>query len=214
MRKLLLAAASLAAVGATANAQALEFNVGAFGGFARGETEWDYVPPPDPIPTFDTDGGMLGVNAGVGATFSGFYIGAEADYAWASINGQERCPNPSWACEAEVESLATLRAVFGRQVGPWLFYGTGGVAQGDVHIQTQLSNSTAFGSGPEFGETQSRDGWAAGIGVRRDVGPHLSWRAEYLHVELDEGTSTVDFGLQVQTQTTLDAVRLGVDWNF
>lgn len=212
MRKLLLAAASVAAVTATAaSAQALEFNVGGFGGFARAETEWDYNPPP--VPTIESNGGMFGVNVGVGTTVTSFYIGAEADYAWASINGSEACPNPSWSCKVEVESLATLRLRLGHRMGSWLFYGTGGVAQADVRVVTQDS-ALGFPSGPEFGETQSRDGWAAGLGVERKVGPHLSWRAEYLRVELDDGTSAVDFGQLVETETTLDALRFGVNWTF
>lgn len=209
-KQAMLAALAVGAIGlgAATEAKAGDFHVGVFGGFASGETDWTYLPP-NPIAPIDTEGGMYGINAGVGKTLSsGIYVGAEIDYAAAEINGDNPCPNPAWTCAVEVDSLITLRARLGREAGPWLFYGTIGAAWGDVRVETFQ------GGPPVFGETNTRNGYALGFGVERDISPNLSLRAEYMHYDLGEGTSTVDFGDLVDTQVDFDSVRLGINWNF
>jgi len=209
MKKALLAvAAGAATLGMAANAEAMQWHAGVFGGYAEGEGDWDFVAPPVNLGKFDMDGSMFGANVGVGHTNSAsIYWGVEAEYADVDFSGARPCPNPAFTCGSEIDSVITLRGRIGRDMGPWLVYGAVGAAWGDARSETVLA-------GVAVGEDNMRNGWTAGAGVERDIGTNMALRAEYTYYDFGSGRSTVHAGEVVDVQITAQALRLGLNWRF
>src|SRR4029079_7004231 len=80
--------------------------------------------------------------------------------------------------------FSTLRARFGYVVGPWLFYGTGGLAVGHTNY-SYLQTNAPFG-GPltlTASNSATQAGWTAGGGIEYGFGP-WSVKGEYLYYDL------------------------------
>jgi outer membrane immunogenic protein len=113
---------------------------------------------------------------------SGFAGGVQAGYNW------QRGP---WVfgVEGDIEATAaestfapwkfsnpwfgTLRGRAGYAISNVLFYGTGGLAFGELTGQT-------FG----LSESHTTAGWTAGLGAEVGLAPHWSAKIEYLYVDL------------------------------
>ena len=121
--------------------------------------------------------------------------------------------------------LSTVRARVGYAADHWLFYGTGGVAIGDVKYSNTYRGFSPLGSGFEFESAAvsgTQIGWAAGAGVDYAITPHWVLSAEYLHIELDSlsasglvttgsnRTGTFNFS----TKVTSDIARGGIAYKF
>lgn len=83
-----------------------------------------------------------------------------------------------------IDWFGTVRGRVGVASNTVLFYATGGFAFGGV--QTSYLNAVAApGLGAaNFSNSDTRFGWAAGVGVEWAFAPKWSVRAEYLHVDL------------------------------
>lgn len=75
-----------------------------------------------------------------------------------------------------------MRGRAGYAFDRFLVYGTGGAAFGNVKAKFSLD--------PVSSSTEA--GWAAGAGVEVAVAPHWSAKAEYLFVDLGNGSCTTD----------------------
>ena len=71
--------------------------------------------------------------------------------------------------------------------------------------------------------TETRVGWAAGVGAEYMFTPNWTVKVEYLHAGFDRSSfNTINVGLQpgvIQTinhsvSSTVDIVRAGVNWRF
>jgi opacity protein-like surface antigen len=78
--------------------------------------------------------------------------------------------------------LATARSRAGYAFDRFLVYGTGGAAFGNIQANFSLD--------PVSSATEA--GWTAGAGVEVAVAPHWSAKAEYLFVDLGNGSCTTD----------------------
>ena len=140
-------------------------------------------------PSFDssffTGGGQVGYNYQIGA----IVLGVEADFEAFRVRGSFGPTTYVVATGGATETVSssfstnwlfTGRGRIGFVNGPWLFYGTGGVAVTKYSYQ-------AF-SGDSIGETEfsnlstTKTGYAAGGGVEYAWSPNWMIRAEYLHV--------------------------------
>ena len=86
---------------------------------------------------------------------------------------------------------ATLRPRIGFASTGWLFYGTGGLAVGNINANWGLTdtNSSAFESASK---SETKVGWTLGAGVETMVG-RWSVKAEYLYVDLgNESVTSTD----------------------
>lgn len=92
---------------------------------------------------------------------------------------------------ARIDWFGTVRGKVGYAANNWLFYGTGGVAYG------QVKSSLAFncvGCIPQTlwaGATSSTQvGWAAGAGIEVGLSPNWTAGVEYLHIDLGSISTT------------------------
>ena len=113
---------------------------------------------------------------------SGFAGGAQAGYNW-------QMGNWVFGVEGDIEATAaedtfapwkfsnpwfgTLRGRAGYAISNVLFYGTGGLAFGELTGQT-------FG----LSESHTTAGWTVGLGAEVGLAPHWSAKIEYLYVDL------------------------------
>ena len=112
----------------------------------------------------------------------------------------------------------------------WLFFGTGGVAYADTHVNSSVGTSAADGSGGTpcigfcgAGTTEGvKVGWTAGGGVEYRVSPAISVKAEYLYYDLGSASQAYAdnlgrfAGTTVTTNTKFagNIARIGVNYHF
>ena len=124
----------------------------------------------------------------------------------------------SFVSQARLAWQSTIRGRLGVVNGPWLFYGTGGVAFTRVNW-TDISTWAIFGtptasSSSNVGSTLT--GLAVGAGIEYMCNPNWIARLEYLYE--DFGNVSVPFGLGPQTGTldlrNVNKVRVGISYKF
>lgn len=111
----------------------------------------------------------------------------------------------------------TARGRIGYAANNVLFYGTGGLAWGEVNLtRVQIgTNNPNAPAGTTETASATRTGWTVGAGVEAGVMPNLGVKAEYRHT--DYGTFDVSFPLQNRTWyigTRSDEVLLGINYYF
>jgi outer membrane immunogenic protein len=140
-------------------------------------------------------GGQIGYNWQRG----GLVLGVEADFDFSSVYDKPSAGASassgllkamakaiaSAAAKSELEDFGTVRGRAGYSFGSLLVYGTGGFAYGSVRDRLSVSDVDL---GTTASESVSRDatatGWAAGGGFQYAFTPAVSWKAEYLHLDL------------------------------
>jgi outer membrane immunogenic protein len=177
--------------------------------------------------------------AGVGlnsATGSGFVGGAQLGYNWqqgTSVYGVETdlsgtslktsmngglsalaCTGDAAATSANVDWYGTLRGRAGWVSGPFLVYGTGGLAYGKVDLN---STYTGGGTSTTAQVSSTRAGWVIGAGVEYLLQPNLSLNLGYQYVDLGTVNLSSTTGATTQTASTHAAFHvatLGLSWRF
>jgi outer membrane immunogenic protein len=161
--------------------------------------------------TYNThpSGGLIGAQIGCNQQNGRFVFGVEADWQWTSQRNSvdaayaafANLGNPGFTDAAHTEHVSTSLNSFGTFRGRAGFdfnhvflYGTGGLAVGDVHSNTNVSFGT-FPVAPVYNgavhigsDSQARVGWVAGAGGEYAFAPNWSVKVEYLYVDL--GTQT------------------------
>jgi opacity protein-like surface antigen len=151
-------------------------------------------------------GGQIGYNWEV---VPHLVLGIEGDWDWTHqtdwacgvagtgcINGPS--PNGATSLGQKYKWISTLRARIGWARDSWLLYVTGGPAWAKVDTDLTVNcplgcgnlTNTAFGSA-SFSD--SRHGWAAGVGIEIVLWGNLTAKLEYLH--LDFGNTSQIFGV-------------------
>lgn len=152
---------------------------GVHAGYLWGELDSGGAGTP-PGSSIDLDGGLLGAQAGGLIQRGTFVFGAEIDAAIVNADGRYNyCCNGQEGISADLEWLATLRAVAGLARGPVFVYGTGGFAFAGLDI-----HDYNFSSHRKYDETLT--GWAAGIGGSVRLSEHVSVNGQYLYVDLGD----------------------------
>jgi outer membrane immunogenic protein len=141
---------------------------------------------------------------------AGFAGGVQAGYNWQ--------PSPNWVfgIEGDLQASAaddtfapwkfsnpwfgTVRGRVGYAVNNVLFYGTAGLAFGELTGET-------FG----LSESHTDAGWTAGVGAEFGFAEHWSAKAEYLYVDLSDTRFSIT-GMSNGYQFGL--VRVGVNYRF
>ncbi len=199
---------------------------GAFSGSTWGEQHWftENVGNP-PNDTHDNPkfagylwGGQIGYNVQTGR----WVIGVEGDYGFSNAHGGNACDDNGgifaffFTCEAEVHRLASVTGRLGYTWDRALFYFKGGLAAGEVTVQTTrndgLSVSPSFT--PTNGTTKWSNGWTVGGGMEFALTPQWSAKAEYMYYDLGSANYAIDSGLVADAETRGSAVKLGVNYHF
>ena len=134
-----------------------------------------------------------GVQAGYNVQYGQFVFGGETDLQVTGANdtfAPWKFSNPWWG---------TLRGRAGYAWNSFLFYGTAGLAYGDIE-----------GQRGGLSEDKVQLGWTAGLGTEVALNPKWSAKAEYLYVDLGER----NFSIVGSTGFTSSVFRLGVNYRF
>lgn len=207
MRGFVVGAAALVAAGWTASAEAADLNYGQRAPYTVNQ----------PLNAYSWAGPYLGANLGYEwgsvsnnpAKPSGFVGGVQAGYNF---------QNGPWVfgVEGDIQAagaddtfapwkfsnpwFGTLRGRAGYAFSNVLFYGTAGLAFGELRAQT-------------FGWTESHTtaGWTIGAGAEVGFAPNWSAKLEYLYIDL----STSQFAITgVSNGYSASVVRAGVNYHF
>ena len=207
MKKLVSGAVALAALGWSVSAHAADMNYGARAPYTVNQ----------PLNSYSWAGPYLGVNLGYAwgsvqnnpTKPSGFEGGVQAGYNWQSgpvVFGVEGDLQATGANETFAPWkfsnpwFGTVRGRVGYAFSNIMFFGTGGLAFGELRGET-------FG----LSETHTRAGWTVGAGTEFGLTQNWSAKIEYLYVDLANSNFVVTgasngyrFGL----------IRAGVNYRF
>ena len=185
------------------------------------------------------NGVIGGAQAGYNWQYRNWLFGAEADIQGSGQRGSQTSlfnsvpipatpfagfvfSNIAASSSEKLDWFGTVRGRVGLTQDKWLFYGTGGLAYGQIStsgsaIGTAITNNafvtqctavitpspgvnTAGTCGlAAWNNSQTRVGWTVGAGVEAVIFGNWTWKAEYLHVDLGKftgsfGTSAGCFG--------------------
>jgi outer membrane immunogenic protein len=211
---------------------------------------------PPPPAAFDMSGVLGGLQGGYNWQFNRkWLVGIEADYDWAHIRGTGTSAfvlallPATFQVSQNISSFGTVRGRIGWVALPnLLIYGTGGFAYGRVD-ETEAVNGGgqligfapfpvpvgAFSCGAGvlcFNGASSRNliGWTAGTGLEYALWEHWTVRAEYLYVNLGNGSSVglpaISVGAfnifspppssftSANSQVDFHVIRVGLNWKF
>jgi outer membrane immunogenic protein len=159
----------------------------------------------------DVDGFMGGVLTGFNYQYNSWVFGVVGDIAGGGVKGSRSDAQPMGLAQAnaffgtsqftgpanvaarlEVENnwIATARGRIGFSWydSPFLIYGTGGVAFGDVKMRVTANGTDGNGVSVPFSASESRTlvGYAVGAGTEWMLDRNFSLGAEYLYVDLQK----------------------------
>jgi outer membrane immunogenic protein len=178
------------------------FYVGVHGGYGWGKSSFS-----DPAFTsggYNADGWLFGGLAGVNYQVGQSVFGVEADLNWTDFSGSAAC-GAGGICSTSSDWLGTVRGRLGYAADRFMPYVTGGVAFGDVNA------STSFGSASD-----TRVGWTAGVGAEYALTENMSWKTEYLYVDLGKFDCGAVCGGTTPTDVKFNShiVRTGLNVRF
>jgi outer membrane immunogenic protein len=151
---------------------------------------------------FNTSGFLVGGTVGFNYQWDAFVVGAETDLDYTGISGSTSTCGTS--CQTANDWLGTTRARVGYAADRVLFYGTAGVAYGNV----QANANGVTGSSTEIG-------WTAGAGVEAAFADNWTARIEYLYVDLSDASCGAPCApASVSVSFTQSLIRAGVDFKF
>jgi outer membrane immunogenic protein len=143
-------------------------------------------------------GGQFGYNWQVNS----YLLGIEADL---QVSGQENSTtfngsiitptavNPTAITYSnKLEWFSTLRGRLGFISGPWLMYGSGGLAVGRLNTNGMITPAFAgFTNLPgAWDQSTTKIGWTIGVGVENSITSNWSWKVEYLYLDLGSVTGS------------------------
>jgi len=191
--------------------------IGAFGGATWGSQHW-FTPGLGSVDHPDFAGYLIGGQAGYNVQAGRWVFGVEGDFGSSNATGGKGCSDPGnffFSCDAEVHNLALLTGRVGHTWGRALVYVKGGVAIGEVKVQTSENEGFGFVVPPTFspvnGETKWLTGWTVGGGMEFALTDRWSAKAEYIHYDLGKESFAIDSGLTADASTRGDTVRVGVN---
>lgn len=120
----------------------------------------------------DGNGWLGGLMMGYRYDFGTFITGIEGDYSWSNIN------LGSGDATGSLDALYHIKLQAGADLGQTFLYGTAG---------------WAWAKGDVAGESDTADGWVAGVGADYDLGNNWTLGAEVLYNSFDDvGGTTYD----------------------
>lgn len=193
--------------------------VGVNGGYGGNNNKYNFTDfeGPEGTEKITSSGFVAGGTLGANYQFptSNFVIGFEGDFDWANIRGEISEGDGDGFTFAEgsvLQWLATARGRIGYAVttpfGNLLPYVTGGVAFGHVKDYEYATD--------EFGVSTSHTwtGWTAGLGLEYAITQNLSFKAEYLYVDLGNHALISEGDGSIYEHQTDNIVRVGINYRF
>ena len=191
--------------------------VGFNAGFSFGGSDWTDSVTGGSTGSFGTSGFVFGGTLGANYQVGSVVFGVEADGDWADASGFGTFTATSLCaggCLTQNTWLSTVRGRVGYALDRFFVYGTGGAAFGNVRAN--------FSNDPVSSTTEA--GWTVGAGVEVALAQNWSAKAEYLFVNLADGSCTADCAIADASGTSLipniavkfneSIVRGGVNYKF
>jgi len=206
--------------------------IGINAGYGFGTSNWSDARNPSGVTStgdFSTNGFLGGGTIGANVQSSQFVFGVEADLDYSALKGsvtpasgfctlQVTTGAAGASCETQNNWLGTFRGRAGFAADRVLFYGTAGLAFGNV--QAGLTNGTI--GFPGF-NNNTELGWTAGAGLEVAIDDNWTGRIEYLYVDLAQGSCVTGNNCGFDTAAavandsvkfTANVVRLGIAYKF
>jgi outer membrane immunogenic protein len=204
------------------------FYIGINGGFGGNKTEYPFSLGglASGTGSVTSSGGLAGGQIGYNWEWTpGWVFGIETDIQWSNIESEVAATAVTLVGAAslnagtELDWFGTVRGRLG--YSPWartLLYGTGGWAYGKTTTRLNVSIPGIFSDNSSH--DVDRSGWTAGAGFEYAFLPNVTFKTEYLYVDL--GTENVFTGnvfggavpFTIDDKTTFHLVRAGVNWKF
>lgn len=184
-------------------------------------------------PSITSSGGVFGGQVGYNWQFANRWVlGLEADYQWANIEGRvningflDPIGDANLSAGSEVTGFGTVRARLGYGWDRALFYVTGGWAYGTVKSSGSISvcgnNNNCLIDGGLSRRTSNSSGWTLGAGLEYALTNNVSFKTEYLYVDLGKKnlySAVYDFGkgatARLDAETRFHVVRAGLNYRF
>jgi len=177
-------------------------------------------------------GAHEGYNWQSGAVVYGFETDLQATHLDSSMTGGLSYkslfppPRPSdfAMTSSSIDWYGTLRGRLGLTTGPFLLYGTGGLAYGNVELNSAFST---LGFTTSAQTSDLRLGWVAGAGIDYSFNSNLIFNVLYEHVDLGSVSVSsaadlfaiipfgrVTIGQEATAHARFDAVMAGFSWRF
>jgi outer membrane immunogenic protein len=157
-------------------------------------------------------GGTVGFNY----QFNNWVAGVEGDIAWSGIKGElgANVGPLDLSAGSEIDWFGTIRARLGfLATERFMIYGTGGAAYGETN---SYANLNLGGPGLNVSQSDTNWGWTAGGGFEYAITDHLTFKTEYLYVDLGSqellgfGGGGSNFSLDVDSH--FHTVKAGLNW--
>jgi outer membrane immunogenic protein len=177
------------------------------------------------------NGGTGGIQAGYNWQAGNFVYGAEVDFDALSLSGSRSITTQYLAAAGsfftinqsiKTDWLFTARPRVGLATNNWLWYVTGGVAVTDLKFSNVFTDT--FAAAFEDGSiSKTKAGWVIGGGVEYGFTQNWSLKAEYLHMDFGNVSSTGAVpaiggtgGAQLNNSADLkvNLVRAGINYRF
>lgn len=171
-------------------------------------------------PHLTSSGFFAGGQVGANWQFANnFVVGVEADGAWFDIKGElgiesDPCcggyPGANLELGSQVNWYATIRGRLGfLPTERLMIYGTGGGAVGETESYAKAS-IPGLGSG-EISTDDTNWGWSAGGGFEYAVTDNLTFKTEYLYVDLGETTLAGGGIAGIDVDTHFHTIKAGIN---
>lgn len=191
--------------------------IGINGGYAFGNSDWtpSTTPPRPATGNFNVDGALVGGTLGADFQTGQFVFGVEGDIDWTDIKGSvTNTTTCGVSCTFQTSNdwLGTVRGRAGFAIDRVLLYATGGGAFGDV--KATLTKAAGTGS-----TDTTKFGWTAGAGVEFAITENITAKAEYLFVDLQNGSFACTVALcgavtTVPVSFDTSLIRAGLNFKF
>lgn len=193
------------------------FYLGGHAGYSWADVSSEFTLPGDPYPTTKNNGLIGGVHVGYQRQLGQLVLGVEAGVTQLqnSDNGVPYPLAPVASVESELETLGYVGGKIGWSSGRWLPYIAGGYASVDVSKRQFESGTGAT----QFTSSARQDGWYLGAGADWALSSNWILGIDYRHYDFQK---VVHFpvsplgvaGIPVNTQASIDAVTLRLDYKF
>lgn len=165
-------------------------------------------------------GPFAGTFAGGDYQFDRFVVGAEGDWQWGNLTGNNRIgasigsptgsfPNGPFTVSTTTKDYGSMRARFGVAADRFLVYSTVGWAWGDPSTSYALLGSAPFATNGG----NLVNGWTAGAGVDYAFAKNVFGRIEYRYSDLGAATFLTNSG-EAGNKLTISDIRFGIAFRF
>lgn len=134
------------------------------------------------------DGWFGGLQVGAAKQIGPWVLGVETDVSWPDMDGSHTYNtdfDTNWAVKSSIDLMGTGRVKVGYSMGRVQVYGTAGVAWAIVDTDLQTI-SIVGGPMANLSARTHHVGWTAGAGLEWAMTDRVSFKADYLYIDLGE----------------------------